>query len=62
MIRGRYRGQVPRFAFDQDSQTMSNRGRFMRDSAGDLSMSDGYRVLIRIENYGGSKGIGAALF
>jgi hypothetical protein len=62
LIRGHYRGQVPRFAFDQDSRTMSNRGRFMHDPAGGLSMADGYRVLIRVENYGGSYGIGAALF
>jgi hypothetical protein len=62
LIRGRYRGQVPRFAFDLDSQTMSNRGRFMHHPAGGLSMADGYRVLIRVENYGGSYGIGAALF
>ena len=41
---------------------MSNRGRFMHHPAGGLSMADGYRVLIRVENYGGSYGIGAALF
>jgi hypothetical protein len=62
LVRGRYRGQAPRFAFDQDSQTMSNRGQFVHDRAGGLLMADGYRVLIRIENYGGSDGIGAALF
>jgi hypothetical protein len=62
LIRGRYRGRAPRFAFDEDSQTMSNRGRFMHDSAGGPIMADGYRVLIRVENYGGSYGIGAALF
>ncbi len=51
LIRKDYRGPVPRFAYDRDSQTMSNQGKFMHDSAGNLKMADGYRVLIRIENY-----------
>lgn len=62
LIRKHYRGPVPRFAYDMDSQTMSNQGKFMHDSAGHLKMADGYRVLIRIENYGGDKDMVAALF
>jgi hypothetical protein len=62
LIRRSYRGPAPRFAYDQDSQTMSNQGNFMHDSAGNLKMADGYRVLVRIENYGGSDDVVAALF
>ena len=62
LIRKEYRGPVPRFAYDHDSQTMSNQGKFMHDGAGKLKMADGYRVLIRIENYGGGGDMVAALF
>jgi L,D-transpeptidase catalytic domain len=61
LIRKDYRGPVPRFAYDYDSQTMSNQGQLMHDRAGNLKMADGYRVLIRIENYGGSGDTVAAL-
>ena len=37
-------------------------GQLMHDRAGNLKMADGYRVLIRIENYGGSGDTVAALF
>jgi hypothetical protein len=62
LIRGSYRGPVPRFAYDLDSQTMSNQGKFMHDRAGNLKLADGYRVLVRIENYGGGDDVVAALF
>ena len=62
LIRSHYRGPVPRFAYDTASQTMSNQGKFMHDHAGNLKMADGYRVLIRIENYGGGNDVVAALF
>ena len=62
LIRKGYRGPVPRFAYDADSRTMSNQGRFMHDRAARLKMADGYRVLIRIENYGGDRDMVAALF
>jgi hypothetical protein len=62
LIRKHYRGPVPRFAYDTGSQTLSNQGEFMHDRAGHLKMADGYRVLIRIENYGGNRHMVAALF
>jgi hypothetical protein len=62
LIHGSYRGSVPRFAYDTGSQTMSNQGLFMHDPAGNLKMADGYRVLVRIENYGGGDDTMAALF
>jgi lipoprotein-anchoring transpeptidase ErfK/SrfK len=54
MIRSDYRGKAPRFAYDRSSQTMSNKGEFMRDAHGDLVMADGYRVLVDIEDFSGA--------
>ena len=53
LIKKNYRGPVPRFAYDQRTQTMSNRGELMRDAKGRLKMQDGYRVLVNIEDFGG---------
>jgi hypothetical protein len=61
LIRTHYRGPVPRFAYDTGTQTMSNRGAFMHDRAGNLKMADGYRVLVTIENYAGDADV-AELF
>ena len=61
LIRADYRGPAPRFAYNTDTQTMSNRGTFMHDAAGRLKMADGYRVLVDIEDYGGEN-IVASLF
>lgn len=61
MIRANYRGPVPRFAYNESTRTMSNKGAFMRDREGRLKMADGYRVLVYIEDYGGRDMV-AALF
>jgi len=61
LIRADFRGPAPRFAYNYDTQTMSNRGTFMHDAAGRLKMADGYRVLVDIEDYGGDN-IVASLF
>lgn len=61
MIRGEYRGQVPRFAYDPRTRTMSNEGALMRGADGRLKMADGYKVLVQIEDYAGDNSV-AALF
>jgi L,D-transpeptidase catalytic domain len=61
LIRADYRGQVPRLAYNDDTQTMSNRGAFMRNRQGKLKMTDGYRVLVMIEDYDGADVV-ASLF
>ncbi len=61
LIRANYRGQVPRFAYNKATRTMSNKGALMVGRDGNLRMTDGYRVLIFIEDYGG-KDMVAALF
>jgi len=61
LIQTRYRGAVPRFAYNDESRTSSNGGDFMRDGRGALKMADGYRVLVVLEDYGGEDDV-AALF
>jgi hypothetical protein len=61
LIRANYRGPVPRFAYNAATRTMSNKGAFMHDREGRLKMTDGYRVLVYIEDYGGRDMV-AALF
>ncbi len=61
LIRSEYRGQVPRFAYDARTRTMSNDGTLMRDADGHLTMADGYKVLVRIEDYAGNSSVAALL-
>jgi lipoprotein-anchoring transpeptidase ErfK/SrfK len=53
MIQTNYRGMIPRFAYDTDAKTISNRGKLARDAKGELRMVEGYKALVVIENYGG---------
>jgi hypothetical protein len=55
LIRADYRGDVPRFAYNYDTETMSNRGDFLHRPDGSVKMTDGYRVLVEIEDVGGEK-------
>jgi lipoprotein-anchoring transpeptidase ErfK/SrfK len=59
LIRGEYKGGVPRFAYDRASHTMSNQGQMMRDASGNLVMADGYKVLIDIEDFSGANMVAA---
>jgi hypothetical protein len=53
MIRESYKGEVPRFALDRKTMTVSNTGKLARAKDGGLDMIPGYRVLVYIENFGG---------
>jgi hypothetical protein len=53
MIRSEYRGRVPRFAYDEGNEMISNRGHLMRNAKGQIEMTDGFRVLIDIEGFSG---------
>ena len=57
LIRRDYGGKVPRFAYEQNSNTMNNRGELMRDSAGTIVMSEGYRVLVDVEDLSGAHSV-----
>jgi len=61
LIRAKYKGPVPEFAFDPKTATISNDGVMARDSKGNLRLVEGYKVLVFIENYGGENVV-AALF
>jgi hypothetical protein len=61
LVRSRYKGEVPKFAFDRRSRTMLNNGELMRDHRGALRMAKGYRVLVLIENTGGGGTVAAML-
>lgn len=52
LVRG-HEGRVPRFAYNADTDTMSNSGNFMHDRKGRLKMTEGYRVLVVIDDYSG---------
>jgi hypothetical protein len=59
LIRDKYRGAVPRFAYDGQTQTMSNKGALMRGQDGNIKMAEGYRVLVVIENFAGRRMVAA---
>jgi L,D-transpeptidase catalytic domain len=61
LIHAEYKGDVPRLAFDDSTDTTTRDGTLMRDSAGNLVMKNGYKVLVFVENYGG-KDVVATLF
>jgi hypothetical protein len=53
LVRDNFEGQVPRFAYDEKTRTVDNKGELARDQNGGLVMVGGYRALVVIENYGG---------
>jgi hypothetical protein len=59
LIRGRYYGLAPRFAYDRRTGTMSNDGILLHDPTGHVQLADGYKVLVFIENYGGENVVAA---
>ena len=59
MIRTHYRGLVPRFAMDHRTGTISNEGVTLHDSNGKPQLTEGYKVLVIIQNYGGSNVVAA---
>lgn len=61
LIRKDYKGEVPRFAYDRRTETVSNHGELMRGAQGKLRFYKGYKVLVFIENFGGGADTVAAL-
>jgi len=59
LIRSKYKGAVPEFAFDADTRTTSNDGMMARDANGRLEYAQGYKVLVFVENYGGENVVAA---
>lgn len=61
LIKNNYKGLMPKFAYDKRTATMSNQGVLVHTTDGGLEMTEGYKVLVFIENYGGENVV-AALF
>ncbi|MGN6515079.1 MAG: L,D-transpeptidase [Rhizomicrobium sp.] len=61
LIKNNYKGLMPKFAYDKRTATMSNQGVLVHATDGRLEMTEGYKVLVFIENYGGENVV-AALF
>lgn len=61
LIKNDYKGLMPKFAYDKRTATMSNQGVLVHGTDGRLQMTEGYKVLVFIENYGGENVV-AALF
>lgn len=53
LIRDNYRGKVPLFQINPETGTMSTTGALVRDENGRVKMTNGYKVLVFIEDYGG---------
>lgn len=63
LIRDNYRGRVPVFQVNPKTGTMSTAGALLRDENGKVVMTNGYKVLVFIEDFGGpSLDTVAALF
>jgi lipoprotein-anchoring transpeptidase ErfK/SrfK len=55
LIQANYKGRVPVFSVDQRTGTMSTKGKLVRDEQGRVVMRRGYKVLVFIEDFGGSQ-------
>lgn len=53
LIQDKYRGAVPVFQINPDSDTMSTAGALVRNVNGQVEMTRGYKVLVYIEDFGG---------
>lgn len=59
LIRSRYRGLTPRFAVDHRTGTMSKNGIILHDAKGRAELTQGYKALVVIDNYGGENFVAA---
>ncbi|HEY6579438.1 MAG TPA: L,D-transpeptidase [Rhizomicrobium sp.] len=59
LIRTHYRGPAPRFAIDRRTGTMSNDGMVLHDAGGRPELTQGYKVLVFVQDYGGRNLIAA---
>jgi len=53
LVRSEYRGVVPRFAYDRATESLARDGSLERDEDGLVESTDGYRVLVVIDAFGG---------
>jgi hypothetical protein len=53
LVRGNYKGTVPKFAFDKYTSTTTNNGLVLHDQSGNVELMPGYSVLVYIDEAGG---------
>jgi hypothetical protein len=53
LVKNNYRGEIPEFSYDVNTATLSRDGALARREDGGIRYTDGYRVLIFIDNFGG---------
>ena len=53
LVRGNYKGAVPKLAFDKYTSTTMNNGLVLHDQNGNVELTPGYSVLVYIDEYGG---------
>jgi len=61
LIQKNYKGLMPKFAYDKKTATMSNDGVIVHNADGHVELTEGYKVLVLIENFDG-RNVVAALF
>lgn len=61
LVRAKYEGPAPVFAFDARTATTASDGTLMRDAQGRLKFGLGYKVLVVIEDQGGENTVAAML-
>jgi hypothetical protein len=59
LVRSRYRGLTPRFAVNHRSGTTNSNGIILHDARGRVELTEGYKALVMIENYGGENLVAA---
>ncbi|HEX3431417.1 MAG TPA: L,D-transpeptidase [Rhizomicrobium sp.] len=59
IIRTQYRGLTPLFAIDHQTGTISSNGIILHDAGGRPELTEGYKVLVVVENYGGANLVAA---
>jgi hypothetical protein len=53
LVREEFRGAVPAFAYNARTASSSREGELARHSDGALEYTEGYRVLVIVDTYGG---------
>jgi hypothetical protein len=61
LVKTKYRGATPQFAYNRAAESSSNKGALSRDAKGHIRFADGYRVLVVIDDYTANDQL-AALF
>lgn len=59
LVKSKYKGMVPKFAYDPRTRTTSKDGLLMHNAHGRVEMVEGYKVLVFIEDFGGQNVVAA---